>query len=133
MHIVGALYDSGGDADMNTTDTPSKISMKAADTIVSLAKEKEKRNKRQQFIHVASILLFVLLLSFMAVLVKAYFDGEFRSVDTLQKYIGKYGAFGPVFLTLFQAIQVVIPVLPGFLGCAAGSVMFGPAVGFWCN
>jgi uncharacterized membrane protein YdjX (TVP38/TMEM64 family) len=118
---------------MNTTDTPNKISMKAVDTIGSLANEKRQKNKCQQFIHVVSILLFVLLLSFMAVLVKAYFDGEFRSVDALQKYIGKYGAFGPVFLTAFQAVQVVIPVLPGFLGCAAGSVMFGPAVGFWCN
>ena len=88
---------------------------------------------KQQLIHAASIFLFLLVISFAAVLVKAYFNGEFRSVDALQKHIGKYGAFGPVFLTVFQAIQVVIPVLPGLLGCAAGSVMFGPAVGFWCN
>lgn len=94
---------------------------------------KGNRNKRQQLIHVASVFLFVLVISFAAVLVKAYFDGEFSSVDALQKYIGKYGAFGPVFLIAFQAAQVVIPVLPGFFGCIAGSVMFGPAVGFWCN
>ena len=115
MRIIGALLDSGGDADMTLTDTSNgKIT-------------------KQQLIHAASIFLFLLVISFAAVLVKAYFNGEFRSVDALQKHIGKYGAFGPVFLTVFQAIQVVIPVLPGFLGCAAGSVMFGPAVGFWCN
>ena len=28
---------------------------------------------------------------------------------------------------LFQAIQVVIPVLPGFIGCVAGAEVFGPA------
>ena len=118
---------------MNTTDTSTGISKKAVDTIVSLEGEKGSRSKRQQLIRVVSILIFVLFLSFMASLVKAYVDGEFRSVETLQKYIGKYGAFGPFILTFLQAAQVVIPVLPGFLGCAAGSVMFGPAVGFWCN
>lgn len=94
---------------------------------------KRERNRRQKYIHILSLFLIALVLSFLIALAKAYFDGEFRSVESLQNYIGKYGALGPVFLTAFQAIQVAIPVLPGFLGCAAGSVMFGPAVGFWCN
>lgn len=63
-------------------------------------------------------------------IVKAYFDGEFHSVASLQKYIGKYGAFGPLVLMTFQAMQVIIPVLPGFLGCGMGSVMFGVGTGF---
>ena len=133
MHIIGALYDSGGDAIMNMSDTPIEKSKKIMDAKGFSEGKKGERNKRQQFVRAVSIFLFVLVISFVAVLVKAYFDGEFRSVAALQKYIGKYGAFGSVFLTAFQAIQVVIPVLPGFLGCAAGSVMFGPAVGFWCN
>ena len=36
-------------------------------------------------------------------------------------------------LTAIQAAQVVLPVLPGFLGCAVGAVMFGCWGGFWCN
>ena len=28
---------------------------------------------------------------------------------------------------------MVIPVLPGYLGCAAGAVAFGSVAGFWCN
>ena len=63
-------------------------------------------------------------------IVKAYFDGEFHSVASLQKYIGKYGAFGPLVLMTFQAMQVIIPVLPGFMGCGMGSVMFGVGTGF---
>ena len=118
---------------MNTPDTPIKISKRTIDAKGSSEGKKGEGNKRRQFVRVVSTLLFVLLISFAAVFVKAYFDGEFRSVAALQKYIGRYGAFGPVFLAAFQAIQVVVPVLPGFLGCAAGSVMFGPAVGFWCN
>ena len=91
------------------------------------------RNRRQRRMRTASCLLAVLALSFLMVLTRAFLDGEFDSVEALQKYIGKYGAAGPVFLTAFQAAQVVVPVLPGFLGCAAGSVMFGPAAGFWCS
>lgn len=92
-----------------------------------------KSHDRRGLIRAASLLLALLVLLFLAVLAKAFLDGKFDSVEALQAYIGKYGVFGPVFLTAFQAVQVVIPVLPGFLGCAAGAVMFGPAVGFWCN
>ena len=92
-----------------------------------------KKTKRQQYIHYTSTFLIIVVLAFTCMVIKAYFDGKFNSVESLQNYIGKYGAFGPLFLTAFQAIQVVIPVLPGFLGCAVGSVMFGSAMGFWCN
>ena len=91
------------------------------------------RSVWQTAIRIASFFLVALVLVFAVALGKAFFDGEFKSVEGLQHYIEKYGAFGPVILTMFQAMQVVIPVLPGFLGCAAGSVMFGPAVGFFCN
>ncbi len=133
MQLIGALYGSGGDTILKITDPPFKISEKAIDSKVYLEDKNWRKNRRRQLVRAASIFLFVLVISFTAVLVKAYFDGEFRSVADLQEYIRRYGAFGPLFLTAFQAIQVIIPVLPGFLGCAAGSVMFGPAVGFWCN
>ncbi len=92
-----------------------------------------KKTGRQILINIASFFLIAFLLVFLVVLGKAYFDGEFDSVEALQKYIERYGIFGPVILTVFQACQVIIPVLPGFFGCAAGSVMFGPAIGFICN
>lgn len=44
-----------------------------------------------------------------------------------------YGAAGPVILTAFQAFQVVVPVVPGYLGCAAGAISFGWLTGFLCN
>lgn len=91
------------------------------------------KTKRQQYIQILSVLLIIIVLAFGCAVFKAYFDGKFDSVQSLQKYIERYGAFGPLFLTAFQALQVVIPALPGFLGCAVGSVMFGQATGFWCN
>ena len=77
--------------------------------------------------------MLIIFLMFVCFIGKAYYQGKFNSVEALQKYLEQYGVFGPVILTVFQALQVVIPVLPGFLGCAAGSVMFGPTIGFWCN
>ncbi|WP_302326516.1 TVP38/TMEM64 family protein [Enterocloster lavalensis] len=66
-------------------------------------------------------------------ILKAGVDGRFHSVDTLQEYIRSFGLIGPMILIAIQAFQVVIPVLPGFLGCIVGVVLFGTAGGFWCN
>lgn len=79
----------------------------------------------------AAIAVCCLLLT--AALVKAYLDGEFESVETFQAYIRGFGIFAPIILIAFQALQVIFPVLPGFLGCAAGAVLFGSMGGFWCN
>jgi len=79
----------------------------------------------------ALLLIFVLLCT--AVLVWAYFNGKFDSPETLKAYVGSFGMFAPVVLTVIQAMQVVIPVLPGFLGCAVGAALFGTVGGFLCN
>lgn len=91
------------------------------------------RTTRQKYIRGLSIIVIAIVMAFFVVIVKAYFDGHFNSVESFQEYISQFGYFGPIFLTIIQAIQVVLPVLPGFLGCAVGSVMFGPLVGFLCN
>ena len=33
----------------------------------------------------------------------------------------------------FQVVQVVVPMLPGGLGCLVGVVLFGPVMGFVYN
>ncbi|MDO4621134.1 MAG: VTT domain-containing protein [Lachnospiraceae bacterium] len=66
-------------------------------------------------------------------LLRAYFNGQFASAETLRAYIGSYGVGAPLILTYIQAMQVIIPVLPGWLGCIVGAGMFGVAGGFWCN
>ena len=64
---------------------------------------------------------------------KEFFDHKFDSVESLQLYMKGFGVGAPFILTLFQAFQVVVPVLPGYLGCAAGAVAFGSTTGFLCN
>lgn len=78
------------------------------------------------------IFVFLLALS-MLFLFKGYLDGHFRSIESLRAYIGGFGLLAPLVLVLIQAIQVVLPVLPGFLGCIVGAGMFGAMGGFWCN
>lgn len=78
------------------------------------------------------VLIFLLSLSALF-LVKGWLDGSFATAATLRAYIGSFGIWGPLILTIIQALQVILPVLPGFLGCIVGSVMFGPLGGFLIN
>ena len=88
-------------------------------------------NKRTK--NIISAILILLILFMLAFLIKAYFDGHFNSKESLQDYIKGFGVFAPLVLTVIQAVQVVIPILPGFFGCAVGAVLFGTTGGFICN
>lgn len=93
----------------------------------TISKQTEKYKK------LATIGLTAACMAFAAILLKAYMDGNFDSVDTFQKYVTGFGLIAPLFLVAFQALQVILPILPGLLGCVAGTLMFGCMGGFWCN
>lgn len=59
--------------------------------------------------------------------------GLLESQEALRAYIGGFGMAGAAVFIAFQAVQVVVPILPGGLGCLAGVVLFGPWQGFCCN
>ena len=80
-----------------------------------------------------SIILLLSVLGLAAFFIKAYYDGCFDTKETLQAYLMRFGIFGPLVLTLIQAMQVVIPILPGFLGSIVGAYAFGCMEGFWCT
>lgn len=80
-----------------------------------------------------STFLVMVCLAFSAVIFKAYLNGKFDSVETLHAYIAGFGLFAPLVLIFIQALQVVVPIFPGLLGCAVGAVLFGWIGGFWCN
>ena len=81
---------------------------------------------------VTGMLVFLLALCLLFML-HAWSQGHFQSMDSLREYIISFGAWGPVILVLIQALQVVLPVLPGWLGCIVGAMLFGAAGGFWIN
>lgn len=63
----------------------------------------------------------------------AWNAGLLTDLETLQAWINQFGRMGPLLFTVFQAVQVVVPVLPGGLGCLAGVLLFGPQAGFVYN
>lgn len=75
----------------------------------------------------------ILLLGLMLFFVKQLVEHKVSSVSEFQTYLGSFGKIGPIVLVIIQALQVVVPILPGYLGCAAGAMGFGTATGFWCN
>lgn len=69
----------------------------------------------------------------VAVAVWGWQTGVLTSQERLQKLVGNLGLAGGVLFTVFQAVQVVIPILPGGLGCLVGVILFGPLWGFAYN
>ena len=59
--------------------------------------------------------------------------GVLTSQERLQARVESFGLAGGVLFTVFQAVQVVIPILPGGLGCLVGVLLFGPIWGFAYN
>lgn len=89
---------------------------------------------KESFIKTTTIIVFSALMAVSAFIVlNGWLGGHFHSVDTLQTYIASFGIWGPLLLTLIQLLQVVLPVLPGFMGCLVGAALFGMAGGFWIN
>ena len=93
-------------------------------------KQPERESSVVKKVKIWVIVGFVIVIAF---LVKQFFHQRINSVESLQDYMKSFGIAAPLMLTLFQALQVVVPVLPGYLGCAAGAVAFGTMTGFWCN
>ncbi|ALS37895.1 putative membrane protein YdjX (TVP38/TMEM64 family) [Enterococcus rotai] len=59
--------------------------------------------------------------------------GVFKDVDALRGLVGNSVILGPILFMLIQIIQVVIPIIPGGISCAAGVLIFGPFAGFIYN
>lgn len=69
----------------------------------------------------------------VAVAVWGWQTGVLTSQERLRELVTKWGPAGALLFTVFQAVQVVIPILPGGLGCLAGVILFGPLWGFAYN
>jgi len=62
-----------------------------------------------------------------------YKSGLFSSAESFRKFITGFGMWAALIFLLIQIIQVIIPILPGAVGCVAGIVIFGPWMGFVYN
>lgn len=60
-------------------------------------------------------------------------SGVFVSRQILEETVAGFGVLGAVLFVLIQAVQVVIPILPGGISCLAGVLLFGAFKGFLYN
>lgn len=73
------------------------------------------------------------MLTLLVLVILGFRMGIFQSAESFRSFIEKGGLWGIVLFITFQAVQVVIPVLPGSLGCVVGIMAFGPVMGFIYN
>ena len=87
-------------------------------------------SRLKTWMNVMSLVLFVLC---VALGIWLWRQGVFQSKEALQDFLNNYaGGAAAIFLAL-QAVQVVIPILPGGVSCLAGVLIFGPWLGFVLN
>lgn len=77
--------------------------------------------------------IIVICIVVCVLLIKELLNQKIASVDDFQNYMQQFGIAGPLVLGIFQAFQVAVPVLPGYLGCVGGALAYGWFVGFLCN
>lgn len=65
--------------------------------------------------------------------VYGYSIGIFKDQNKMDIFLSQSGITAPVFFILIQAVQVVVPILPGAVGCLFGVIFFGTIKGFVFN
>lgn len=73
---------------------------------------------------------WVIMLAFMVWCLRS---GILTDQRQLEDFLKRSGMMAPVVFIVIQAVQVVIPILPGSIGCAFGVMFFGAVSGFVYN
>lgn len=90
----------------------------------------KKRKQYQIVIQIISVVGFLLTAAF---LIYGYYTGIFLHEDKLKAFLLPLGIMAPLVFMFIQAVQVVVPILPGAIGCVVGVAVFGGFQAFWYN
>lgn len=92
------------------------------------------KNGSNRAVTIVSRILTVLLIAGCIVMgIVGYRRGAFSSVEALQAWMDSYGIWAPLIFILLQAVQVIIPIIPGGVTLLGGVILFGPWWGFVYN
>ena len=61
------------------------------------------------------------------------YAGIFTSREKMEAFLKPMGIWAPLMFVGIQAVQVVVPILPGGISCLGGVLLFGPFWGFLYN
>ena len=78
----------------------------------------KKRKQYQIVIQIISVVGFLLTAAF---LIYGYHTGIFLHEDKLKAFLLPLGIMAPLVFMFIQAVQVVVPILPGAIGCVVGA------------
>ena len=73
------------------------------------------------------------LIATVAIIIWGVKAGIFTDQQVLADFLAKCGIWAPLVFTFIQAVQVVIPIIPGSIGCVAAVLIFGDVMGFVYN
>ncbi|MDD2957617.1 MAG: TVP38/TMEM64 family protein [Lachnospiraceae bacterium] len=91
---------------------------------------KKEKNKSALWLNLATILGILTAVGFI---IYGWKLGIFSSREAMEAFLQPFGLWAPVIFTLIQAVQVVIPILPGGVSCLGGVLLFGAGWGFFYN
>lgn len=97
-----------------------------------ISETREKIKNRDTHLAMKLFTAFNLILC-IALAIVGYRMGIFTSVETLQSWVAGFGIAAPLIFIIFQAVQVVIPIIPGGISLLGGVLIFGPWWGFVYN
>ena len=91
-------------------------------------------NKNNNSIDLYKKILLIVCTAITVVLtVIGYKKGIFTDETQMELFLNSCGIFAPLFFVFIQAVQVIIPILPGAVGCVYGVMFWGPLKGFIFN
>ena len=92
------------------------------------------KNKNNNSIDLYKKILLIVCTAITVVLtVIGYKKGIFTDETQMELFLNSCGIFAPLFFVFIQAVQVIIPILPGAVGCVYGVMFWGPLKGFIFN
>lgn len=86
--------------------------------------------KNLTFIKIQKYGTMIGMLLIIIFIIYGYNIGIFSSMETFSDFLKSTGPAAPLIFTFIQCIQVIIPILPGAIGCPVGVVAFGYFWGF---
>lgn len=91
-------------------------------------------NKNNNSIDLYKKILLIVCTAITVVLtVIGYKKGIFTDETQMELFLNSCGIFAPLFFVFIQAVQVIIPILPGAVGCVYGVMFWGTLKGFIFN
>ena len=90
-------------------------------------------DKNKKFKITLNIVSAIGFLTCLAAMIYLSTTGIASDQEKLNRFIHDMGAFGALAYIFMQLVQVVIPIIPGGIGCAVGVMAFGTLRGFIYN